>query len=230
MGVGAMRRNEEDGGAQRPERVVSTTGSRSAGLLKLVQSGSAIYCLGAFLSAAFALFVLFSSAFGGGAPAITLPIGASAATEVSALPSRTGMPDAHFTEVLFSAWGLSPAASLLYYSPMALTPIAHGLVALAINRLAMSADSERPFGRSARRALTVSAITIALSGTAIQVLHGFGTDLARSELLRTTNLYAGHVVSAPFDWSPIFVGLAVGVLVVVFRAGERFQEEADGLI
>jgi hypothetical protein len=222
-----MRRKNGQKGSRRPERV---SGSRSAGLLKLVQSGSSVYCFGAFLSAAFALFVLFSSAFGGGAPAITLPIGASEATEVSALPSRTGMPDAHFTEMVFSAWGLSPMASLLYYSPMSLTPIAHGLVALAIYKLAMSADSERPFGRSARSALTLSAITIALSGTAIQLLRGLGTDLARSELLRDTDLYAGHVMSTPFDWSPIFIGLAVGVLVVVFRAGERFQEEADGLI
>ena len=228
--MGALRRNYEDKGPRRPERATPASGSRAAGLLKLVQSGSAIYCLGAFLSAAFALFVLFSSAFGAGAPAITLPIGAAEATEVGALPSRTGTPDAHFTEVLFSAWGLSPAASLLYYSPMALTPIAHGLVALAINKLATSADSERPFGRSARSALTLSAITIALSGTAIQVLHGFGTDLARSELLRNTDLYAGRVMSTPFDWSPIFIGLAIGVLVVVFRAGERFQAEAEGLI
>lgn len=225
-----MRRNYGAEGSRRLERVTSPSGRRSAGLLKLVQSGSAIYCLGAFLSAAFMLFVLFSSAFGVGAPAITLPIGASEATEVSALPGRTEMPDAHFTEMVFSAWGLSPVASLLYYSPMALTPIAHGLVALAIYKLAMSADSERPFGRSARSALTLSAITIALSGTAIQLLHGLGTDLARSELLRDTDLYAGRVMSAPFDWSPIFIGLAIGVLVVVFRAGERFQEEADGLI
>ncbi|MBN3498847.1 hypothetical protein [Arthrobacter pascens] len=29
---------------------------------------------------------------------------------------------------------------------------------------------------------------------------------------------------------PIFVGAAIGVLVIVFKAGERFQNEADGLI
>lgn len=225
-----MRRSYGGERSRRPERGTSTSGPRSAGLLKLVQSGSAIYCFGAFLSAAFMLFVLFSSAFGAGAPAITLPIGASEATEVAALPGRTGISDAHFTELLFPAWGLSPVASLLYYSPMALTPIAHGLIALAIYRLAKSADSQRPFGRSARSALTLSGITIALAGTAIQLLHALGTAVARSELLRDTNLYAGRIAPTPFDWSPVFIGVAIGILVVVFRAGERFQEDVEGLI
>src|SRR5688572_4861146 len=98
-----------------------------------------------------------------------------------------------------------------------------------MGRPAMSAESPRPFGRSVRKALTLSAVTIALVGTATQLLQRLGTDLAPSELLGDSDLYAGHIITTPFDWSPLFVGVAICVLVIVFKAGERFQDEADGL-
>lgn len=108
--------------------------------------------------------------------------------------------------------------------------MAHALIALAIYKLAVSAATPRPFGRSARQALTLCAVTIAVIGTATQLLQGFGTSLARSELLRDTELYGGSDYPTPFDWTPLFIGVAIGILVLVFDAGERFQEESDGLV
>lgn len=216
--------------AQRWDHVRSGLARRTGYFLAVVQSVSLTYCLCAVFVSAFTLFVLLSSAFGGGAPAISLPVGASEATEVPSLQSGMKIADAHFTELVFSAWGLSPMAALLYYAPGILLPLGHALIALAIYKLAVSAGSPRPFGRSARRALTLCAVTIAAIGTATQLLHGLGTSLARSELLRDTEFYAGRVMPTPFDWSPIFIGLAVGILVLVFNAGERFQEETDGLV
>jgi hypothetical protein len=44
-------------------------------------------------------------------------------------------------------------------------------------------------------ALTLSAVTIGLVGTATQLFQRLGTDLARSELLRDRGLYAGRIIA-----------------------------------
>ena len=44
-------------------------------------------------------------------------------------------------------------------------------------------------------ALTLSAVTIGLVGTATQLFQRLGTDLARSELLRDRALYAGRIIA-----------------------------------
>jgi len=47
-------------------------------------------------------------------------------------------------------------------------------------------------------------------------------------------LYYGARVLTPVTHAiialPVFVGVAIGVLVIVFKAGESFQNEADSLI
>lgn len=195
-----------------------------------MQSVVGFYLVGAVFVLAFMVFLWLSATFGGVAPATSLPVGSSEATEVPSLFTSAEINDARFTEVAFSAWDPSPTASLLYYAPRVLLPLAHGLIAFAIHELARAASSSRPFGRSARQALTLSGVTIAVIGTAAQVLYGFGVDLARYELLGETDLYGRGVTSAPFDWSPLFTKLAIYVVAVIFAAGQRFQKEADGLI
>ena len=200
-------------------------GKRSGYFLAVIQSLSITYCLAAALVSVFMLVVLLNSAFGGGAPGITLPVGASGGTAVPALQTGTEIADAHFTEVVFSAWGLSPLAALLYYAPNVLVPVAHALIAWSVYKLAVAAGTPRPFGPPARRALVLCAVTSAVMGTVIQLLHGLGTSLARSELLAGTDLSSGVVPAAPFNWSPLFIGLAILILVLIFNAGEKFQKE-----
>ena len=121
-------------------------GKRSGYFLAVIQSLSITYCLAAALVSVFMLVVLLNSAFGGGAPGITLPVGASGGTAVPALQTGTEIADAHFTEVVFSAWGLSPLAALLYYAPNVLVPVAHALIAWSVHKLAVAAGTPRPFG------------------------------------------------------------------------------------
>lgn len=203
--------------------------SRHVQTLALVHVGATVYAIAAFVFAALIAFALFSSAFSEGGSAITLPVEASEATEVSSLASGPETPDAHFTQVEFTAEGLSPGASLLYYAPRALTSIAHGIVALGIMMLARNVRAGRPFAGSVTRAFTVSGLTIAGIGSANQLLTGFGTSLARWELLGGTPL-GGWVASAPFDWTPVFIGVTLGIIAGVFEAGRGFQRDAAGLV
>jgi hypothetical protein len=204
--------------------------SRHAQTVALVHVGAMVYAVTAFVFAAFMTFILFSSAFSpGGGPAITLPVEASAATEVSSLSSDPETPDAHFTEVEFTAEGLSPGASLLYFAPRALTPIAHGIVALGIMMLARNVKAGHPFAGPVVRAFTLSGLTIAGIGSANQLLTGFGTSMARWELLGGTPL-GGWVASAPFDWTPVLIGITLGIIAGVFEVGRGFQRDAAGLV
>lgn len=204
--------------------------SRHAQTVALVHVGATVYAIAAFGFAAFMTFILFSSAFSpGGGSAIALPVDASAATEVSILAADPETPDAHFTQIEFTAEGLSPGASLLYFAPRALTPIAHGIVALGIMMLAKHVKTGHPFAGPVVRAFTLSGLAVAGIGSANQLLTSFGTSMARWELLGGTAL-GGWVPSTPFDWTPLFIGITLGIIAGVFEAGRGFQRDATGLV
>ncbi|TFC85770.1 hypothetical protein [Cryobacterium sp. TMT3-29-2] len=207
----------------------TSTSSRQARTLVAVQVVAGVYAMVAFVFAAFMLFVLLSSGLAGGGSAITLPVGASPATSVSALDVSAQSPDAYFTEVEFTAQDLSLGTSLLYYAPRALTPLAHGIVALAIMVLARNVRSGQPFAGPVIRGMTISALTIAIVGSTNQLLAGFGTSLVRWELLSDTPL-AGWLPAPAFDWTPVFVGLTLGIIACVFHAGASLQRETEGLV
>lgn len=223
-----MRKRSENQDLGEVAEVPTGLSRQSERVLNLIQIAAGFYFGVAALVVAYMIFWMVLVV--NGAPAISLPIGRSSVTEVPSLALPPGIDGAHFTEASISARDLSTTASLLYYAPGVLLPMAHSLIAFAIHKLALSAASARPFGRSARRALTLSGVTIAVIGTATQLLHGFGVDLARHELLSDSQLYTGSAPSTPFDWSPLFIGLAIYVVAVIFSTGERFQKETDGLI
>ena len=208
----------------------TSTSSRQARTLVAVQVVACVYAMGAFVFVAFMLFVVLSSGLAGGGSAITLPVGASLATAVSNLDISAQSPDAYFTEVEFTTQDLSLGASLLYYSPRVLTPLAHGIVALTIMVLAGNVRSAQPFAGPVIRGMTISAMTIAIIGSANQLLASFGTSLARWELLSDTPLLAGWLPAPAFDWTPVFVGFTLGIIASVFRAGASLQRETEGLV
>ena len=208
----------------------TSTSNRQGRTLVAVQVVAGVYAMGAFVFTAFMLFVVLSSGLAGGDSAITLPVGASPATQLSTLDANPRSPDAHFTEVEFTAQDLSLGTSLLYYAPRALTPLAHGVVALAIMVLARNVRSGHPFAGPVISGMRISALTIAIIGSANQLLTSFGTSQARWELLSDTPFLAGWLGAPAFDWTPVFVGLTLGIIASVFRAGAGLQRETEGLV
>jgi len=196
--------------------------------LPVVQVIAGLYAIGSFAVAAFMLFMVLSSGLGGGGSAITLPVGAGPATQVSVLDPAE--PDGYFTQVEFTAEDLSLGASLLYYAPRVLTPLAQGVVALAAFVLAGSVRRGQPFAGPVIRGIATSAITVALVGSANQILASFGVSLARWELLSDTPLHGGYIAQPAFDWTPVVIGLTLGIIAGVFRAGAKLEHDSDGLV
>ena len=202
--------------------------NRQSETLLVVRVIAGLYAIGSFAVAAFMLFVLLSSGLGGGGSAITLPVGAGPATQISVLDPAA--PDGYFTQVEFTAEDLSFGASLLYYAPRALTPLAQGMVALAVFVLAGSVRRGQPFAGPVIRGIATSAFTIAIVGSANQLLTNFGVSLARWELLSDTPLLGGYVAPPAFDWTPVVIGLALGIVAGVFRAGAKLEHDSAGLV
>jgi len=201
---------------------------RQPNTLLVVQVIAGLYAIGSFAVAAFMLFVVLSSGLGGGGSAITLPVGAGPATQVSVF--NPAVPDGYFTEVEFTAEELSLGASLLFYAPRVLTPLAQGVVALAVFVLAGSVRRGQPFAGPVIRGIATSAVTIAIVGSANQLFTSFGVSLARWELLSDTQLFGGYVTAPAFDWTPVIIGLTLGIIAGVFRAGAKLEHDSDGLV
>lgn len=201
--------------------------ARSTRYLKFVEGAALVYGAVAGGFTLLFTFVILSSTFSsGGGSAIALPVGSSPATLADALGAET----ARFTMVEFTATGLSVGGSLLYYSPRVLLPLIHMIIAFSIARFAAGARKERPFTDNLTRSITVIAWSVAVLGTLSQLFFNYGTSIARHELLRDTDLYAGWLASANFDWTPLLVGLALGAVATVLRAAERMQRDTEGLV
>ncbi len=209
--------------------MATTTIARGARFLKYVEGAALLYAVLAGAQAALFTFVLVNSTSSGGGSALSLPVGngpATIAAELSVPPYDV----AHFTMVEFTATGLSTGATLLYFAPRALIPLIHLIVAFSIARFAAGARAERPFTDNLARSISVIAWSVALLGTLSQLCFSYGTSVARHELLADTDLYGGWLAQPGFDWTPLLVGLALGAVVIVLRAGERMQRDTVGLV
>ena len=202
----------------------------SSKALAWVEVAALAYGVIAVLAAGFMVFLAISATAGSGYPAISLPVAANDATQVPALASDPSTMDAHFTGVEFTAKGLSPGATMLYYGGRFLTPLTHAVVAFSIVATARAGRTGRPFGPSLSRAASCSAIAVAGLGSISQLTFLYGSSLARSELLATTSLYEGWLQAAVFDWTPALVGVALAMVAAIFRHGERLQRDTDGLV
>jgi len=202
---------------------------RDTRTLLMMQGGAVIYAGCSFALAAVMIYIVISAAVSGGGSAITLPVGGPA-TQFDLPGMVPPFSDAQFTEIEFTASRLSFGASILYYAPRALTPLAHGIVAIAIMVLVGQVRAGAPFGRGVVRGLVVSALTIAVIGSLNQILFGYGVSLARWELLGETGLLGGYIPTTTFDFAPIFIGFALAVVARVFTVGSQLQHETAGLV
>lgn len=62
------------------------------------------------------------------------------------------------------------------------------------------------------------------------VFWSFAVSLARWELLSDTPLWGGYVAPSAFDWTPVVIGLTLGIIAGVFRAGAQLEHDSDGLV
>ena len=121
------------------------------------------------------------------------------------------------------------------------------VIALSLSRIASTTLRGAPFVPGAARLVTVAAIAIAVGGTASAVLQQWGEWSAGQDALSVTAWTARHVTDASTTLSqlgwpepasfalqipflPLLLGVGLAALAAVFRAGERLQRDAEGLV
>jgi len=103
-----------------------------------------------------------------------------------------------------------------------LTQLAVGIVAI---RLLGRLRAGRPFDRSAWREIALASAVVLALGIASQLLGWW----ARAAVVADSG---GGTFSTAFVFDPlsVTVGLALTIVAVAFRSGERLQRETDGLV
>ena len=139
-----------------------------------------------------------------------------------------------------------PSRLLLIGAAVAIAAVSV-VIALTLSRIAAATLRGAPFVPSVARAITIAAVAIVIGGTLSAVLQQWGEWSAGQDALSVTAWTAYHVGDAtpslaelgwpaPADFTlqipfiPLLLGLGLGAVAAVFRAGERLQRDTDGLV
>ncbi len=167
---------------------------------------------------------------GGSAMTLRIPAGPDTAIPDALLPATNdGLDIGYFSEISFTAVGISPGAQLLFFAPVVLTPLLHAIVAFGIASLASRIEKNEGFAPQLTRTAVVVGSALIVIGTLSQALRSVGEGLARNELLGSTPL-EGFIAPEPFDLTPIAAGIAVLLVGMLMRRGERLQRDTAGLV
>ncbi len=141
--------------------------------------------------------------------------------------------------------GLSTDARLLLAGGHALQGLTFVIIGVMVAILCHRLLAGDPFRRMLSRAMTVSAVSIAIGGLAWQVLFQLGGLAASTQVLLVTGWNAGDVVMQDPDigigWPepymgftlefwPLFLALPLVAVAIAFRYGERLQRDTEGLV
>lgn len=194
-----------------------------------------VYGLSASLAAVVGVVVTGSMAAQGGNGALTLPLDGSPTTLVpeSVLPPFDVGGElvgyAYFSGVTLTGTGLSPGVVIMFYAPMFLTPLLHAIIAFGISSLATRIERQEGFAPQLTRTAVIVGASLIVIGSLSQFLHGYGTGLARFELLGGTPL-EGWVSPGPVDMTHLAAGIGLLLLGVLLRHGAQLQRDTKGLV
>lgn len=152
-----------------------------------------------------------------------------------------------FTEAQVDVTGLDASARSWLVAEQIIQGATGAIIAIVIALLCSSILRRDPFRATAPRAITLSAVTIAVGGLAWQACGAIGGSLAAGQIL---DFSGGQIDADTVKWDdytdiigvpipghqwtldfwPIAAGLALFALATVFRHGTKLARETDGLV
>lgn len=168
----------------------------------------------------------------------------------------TGAPDASivgggFSTATVDIIGLGLDARLWLAGGHALQGLTFTLIAVVVAMLSHRMLAGSPFRTALARSITVVAVVIAAGGMAWQLCFGIGGSIASEQALFVSGWTSGGPTSEITDYVlehfestglpestlmidlgfwPLLLGLALAVIGLAFRHGERLQRDTEGLV
>ena len=133
------------------------------------------------------------------------------------------------TVIVSAITGLSAGTTAISTAAGAAGILTWVVVGLAVLTLLRGIRTRRAFVRGVVHQVTVAGIVILALGTAAQLLGWWAANAALDELTDANNEWA-YVRDFEFQPLTVAVGLTLLLTGLAFRAGERLQRDAEGLI
>ncbi len=224
--------------------VISRLGGPS--VLRIVRVGGLAYAALSVLVAVVAVVPLI-----GGAATVSVPLQAGGIARPRNVTFDQG-PLARITGGSIDRATLTltdlgiPTRLLLIAAALVLAAVSI-VIAIALSRIAASTLKGAPFTPGIARVITIAAVAIAVGGTVAAVLQQWGEWSAAQDAFTVTAWSATRITDpgttlADLGWPsagaftlqipflPLLLGLGLGAVAAVFRAGERLQHDTAGLV
>lgn len=147
---------------------------------------------------------------------LTLPIGPDGA----AVPAQIGAATVPVSD-------MPVFVRLLALGAVAVVPLATIAVALLVLALCRNILNGQFFSPTATKIVT--AVSLVVAGAWAAQL-GFTVMTSNWALATIGDPVVSDAARMPLDYTPVMAAMAIGALAAVFRAGERMQRDAEGLV
>ncbi len=147
---------------------------------------------------------------------LTLPIGPDGAS----LPAQVSAATVPVSD-------MPVFVHLLALGAAAVVPVATIVVAVLVLALCRNIMAGRFFSPTATKIIVAISLTVAGAWAA----HlGFTVMTSNWALTHVADPAVYDAAHTPLDYTPVMAAMAIGALGAVFRAGERMQRDAEGLV
>ncbi|MFT4285601.1 MAG: hypothetical protein QM598_12275 [Protaetiibacter sp.] len=133
------------------------------------------------------------------------------------------------TEIVAAVSGLSGGATAIGATAIAVGLLAWVILGLAGLALLRGIRTGRPFGRPIVRQVTLAGVGLLVLGTASQLMRWWATNATLDEFGVENNEWV-YLRDLRFDPLTVAIGLTLLLAALAFRAGERLQRDAEGLV
>ena len=145
-------------------------------------------------------------------------------------PAGLAVDSAQFTEGVVTTDALSwgPLTTLVLASVLA--GLSQFAVAFAAAHLGWSLLKGNPFRHSVVMSTVTASVALIAGAGLAALLTGIGTAVAMSELVGDRFMSDEYPLLLSFDFTPLFVGLGIGIVASAFEYGNRLHADTEGLV
>lgn len=182
----------------------------------------------AVVAAIVASFTLIGLIFSIVSGSTTLTVGLNSPMPSDLYPA--GVDSARYIEGEITTSALTFGTNATLLVAYVLAGLSYTVVALAVVNLGRSLLRGDPFRRSVIWSTMAASIAL-IAGTGFAgLLTAVGTALALDELTGTEFMSEQNPLIVSFDFTPFFVGVAIGIVAGAFQVGQRMQRDTEGLV